>query len=135
MCRLPTLHRVVDDPLGQREPVWQYPNYVAEALEPGYAITLAMVETEEAVTNLDAILDTPHLTGVYIGPNDLAVSLGVAPGPDPTDATVTDAIDYILERTRAHGLKCGIHCFAVRGHVGRGVASVHGTLSLTLVTP
>ncbi len=33
-----------------------------------------MIETAEAVRNLDAILDTPGLDGVYIGPADLTRS-------------------------------------------------------------
>ena len=39
-------------------------------------IALAMIETAQAIENLDAILDTPGLDGVYIGPADLSQSLG-----------------------------------------------------------
>ena len=35
-----------------------------------------MIETREAVANLDAILSVEGLDGVYVGPNDLSLSLG-----------------------------------------------------------
>jgi len=38
---------------------------------------MAMIETVEAVDNLEAILDTPGLDGVYIGPADLSISMGL----------------------------------------------------------
>lgn len=86
-------------------------------LHDGYAeqandavVTLAMVETEEAVRNLDGILATPHLTGVYVGPGDLALSMGLRPRLDPTDPRVLAQVAWILAKTHAAGLKCGIHC-------------------------
>ena len=39
-------------------------------------ISLAMIETKEAVENIDEILSVPHLTGVYIGPGDMSSSYG-----------------------------------------------------------
>ena len=42
-------------------------------------LVLAMIETREALANLDAILTTPGLDGVYVGPNDLAIELGHYP--------------------------------------------------------
>ena len=83
-------------------------NYFPQANDS--VITLAMIETVEAVGNLDAILDTPHLTGVYVGPGDLAVSMGKPPGLDHTDPEMDAAIGGILEKVKAKGLKCGIHC-------------------------
>ena len=37
-------------------------------------ISMAMIETKEAVENLDQILSVPNLTGVYIGPADMCSS-------------------------------------------------------------
>jgi 4-hydroxy-2-oxoheptanedioate aldolase len=71
---------------------------------------LAMVETRQAVDNLDDILAVPGLDGVYIGPSDLAMSLGVKPGFDPTDTLVRGAIAKVVAATRAKGLVAGIHC-------------------------
>ena len=73
-------------------------------------LTLAMIETKDAVANLEAILSVEGLDGVYVGPADLANSLGVAPGFDPEDATVVAAIRTIVDTTKQHGKIAGIHC-------------------------
>lgn len=73
-------------------------------------VTLAMIETRQAVENLDAILGVPGLDGIYVGPNDLAISLGRAPAGVPTDALVVDTIGRILHAARRHGIRAGIHC-------------------------
>ena len=49
-------------------------NYLKKANEEILVITA--VETAEAVSNLDEILGVPGLDGVFIGPMDLATSLG-----------------------------------------------------------
>jgi len=72
-------------------------------------IALAMIESQQALDNLDAILDTPGLDGIYVGPNDLALSLGVTPAAQPGDK-VEGAIDRILTATLKRGLLAGIFC-------------------------
>lgn len=72
-------------------------------------MALAMIESQQALDNLDAILDTPGLNGIYIGPNDLALSLGAKPG-STTDDAVSGAITKILAATRERGLLAGIFC-------------------------
>jgi 4-hydroxy-2-oxoheptanedioate aldolase len=72
-------------------------------------VTFAMIETAEAVKNLDAILSTPGLDAVYIGPSDLSISLGGKPGLDQTDAKVVGAIEEILAGCKRHGVHAGLH--------------------------
>ena len=43
--------------------------------------TLAMIETQEALDNLDEILSVKGLNAIYVGPSDLAISLGESPDP------------------------------------------------------
>lgn len=83
-------------------------------------VTLAMIETRQAVDNLDAILGVPGLDGIYVGPNDLAISLGRAPAGVPTDALVVDTIGRILEAARRQGIRAGIHCGSTA--MARGMA-------------
>ena len=71
-------------------------------------IILAMIESQQAIDNLDEILDTPGLTGIYIGPNDLAYSLGHKPGS--TNDKVEQAIVYILQQAKRRNLFTGIFC-------------------------
>ena len=73
-------------------------------------IAMAMIETKQAVENLDEILSVPGLDALYIGPNDLALTLGCAPSPVPTDAVVLGAIKTILAGAKRHAIHAGIHC-------------------------
>ena len=74
--------------------------------------TLAMIETRSALDNLEAILQTPGLTGVFIGPNDLSIALGHEPSSAPTGESLR-VIEHVLARAHAHGLKAGIFCLDV----------------------
>jgi 4-hydroxy-2-oxoheptanedioate aldolase len=79
-------------------------------------VVFAMIETLEGVENLDDILLTPGLDGIYIGPNDLALVLGAKPGSDLTDQRCIDMIAHILKRAKAHQKFAGIFC--ANGQVG-----------------
>ncbi len=75
-------------------------------------VTLAMIETAQAMDNLDAIVATPDLSGVYIGPSDLSLSLGHTPKLDHDEPAVLAAIHRIREAAHRAGIKAGIHCLS-----------------------
>jgi 4-hydroxy-2-oxoheptanedioate aldolase len=72
-------------------------------------VRFAMIETADALDNLDAILSVEGLDAVYIGPSDLSLALGCKPTFDDVEAKVAQAIDHILERAQANGVVAGIH--------------------------
>jgi len=74
-----------------------------------WVVGFAMIETRNALENLDAILSVPHLDGVYVGPSDLALSLGIEPSRDPTNPLMVEAIQHIVDRAHHHGLRAGCH--------------------------
>lgn len=82
-------------------------------------VAFAMIETAQALDNLDAILSTDGLDAIYIGPADLSVSLGCRPTFDDVDPKVAQAIDYVLERAKAHNVVAGIHNGAPDGALKR----------------
>ncbi len=49
-------------------------------------LVIPMIETQEALDNLDAILDVPGISGIYVGPSDLGFSLGTEAGARPRGA-------------------------------------------------
>jgi 4-hydroxy-2-oxoheptanedioate aldolase len=84
------------------------PSYMQEANDS--VITLAMIETAQALENVEAIAKTPGLSALYIGPSDLSQSMGHPIKVDPTDPPVLAAIDRIRDAAKAAGIKAGMHC-------------------------
>ena len=72
-------------------------------------VAFAMIETAQALDNLDAILSVEGLDAVYIGPSDLSLALGCKPTFDDVEPKVAQAIDHIVERAKAHGVVAAIH--------------------------
>ena len=72
-------------------------------------ISLAMIETKEAVENIDEILSVPHLTGVYIGPGDMSSSYGKKPQFDIKEDPVYSNIKMIVKKAKEKGKIAGIH--------------------------
>ncbi len=72
-------------------------------------VRFAMIETAQALDNLDAILSVEGIDAVYIGPSDLSLSLGCKPVFDDVDPKAAQAMDHILERAKAHGVVAGVH--------------------------
>ena len=75
----------------------------------GTVVAFAMIETAQALDNLDAILSVEGLDAIYVGPSDLSLSMGCRPVIDDVDAPAAQAIAHIAERAKAHGVHCGIH--------------------------
>ena len=81
-----------------------YPSHANDEILP-----IAMIETKEALDNLDDILRVDGIRMVYIGPSDLGNSLGRVPTFDQEDPIVLEAIDMILRKATEHGVAAGIH--------------------------
>jgi 4-hydroxy-2-oxoheptanedioate aldolase len=84
------------------------PGYPREA--NGLVIALAMIETQAALQAVDAIAAEPSIDGLFIGPSDLGIALGMGPGAPHTDPTLAGAIAHIQAAAAAHGKLCGIWC-------------------------
>ena len=50
-------------------------------------LKFAMIETKESLDKLDEIMSIPGLDGIYIGPADLSLAIGEAPGFDRPEDT------------------------------------------------
>ena len=72
-------------------------------------VTFAMIETAQALDNLDAILSVEGLDAIYIGPSDLSLSLGCKPTFDDVEPKAQQAIEHIVARAKVHGVVAGIH--------------------------
>lgn len=94
---------------GPRRPALRYGGTYVRIARQTF-VALAMIETTLALENLDAILSVEGIDGTFIGPADLALALGAEPEADSRDPRVVVAVAKVLERTHAHGKRCGIFC-------------------------
>ncbi|GAA5154035.1 aldolase/citrate lyase family protein [Pseudonocardia eucalypti] len=80
---------------------------------------LVMVETATGLANAAEIAATPGVDGVFVGPADLGLALGLPPGPPPFAAEVERGIDQVVSACRSAGVIAGLH--ANGGYAARGV--------------
>jgi 4-hydroxy-2-oxoheptanedioate aldolase len=70
---------------------------------------IPMIETVEALGNLDDIVSVPGVDAIYVGPADLSLSLGLPPGNNDDAPAFREALDAIVAGCRRHGTVPGIH--------------------------
>jgi 4-hydroxy-2-oxoheptanedioate aldolase len=73
-------------------------------------VTLAMIETREAMSNLDAIAATSGIDVLFVGPSDLSIGLSGGTELDPHSKTVEDALDAVVKACRKAGKVAGLYC-------------------------
>lgn len=80
----------------------------------GAPLCLPMIETATALANIDAIAATPGIDGLFVGPVDLGLSMGLSTQeamamPPP----VTEGIARVADACRANGLLPGCAAFGL----------------------
>ncbi len=73
-------------------------------------LCIPMIETQQAVNDLEAILDVPGIDAVYIGPSDLGFSYGLIPVLDRDEPQILEIYDKIIRETGKRGIAACIHC-------------------------
>jgi|SRR5215217_647844 len=73
-------------------------------------VCLVMIETRSALEHLDSILRTPGLDGVYVGPSDLSLGLGLKPTGVIEHQPVLEAISAVREACSRERRIAGVHC-------------------------
>ena len=94
-----------------RATIYAGSDYAANA--NGTVITMAMIETREAIDNLNDILSTPGLDAIYIGPADLSQSFGYPARLDPTNPEIIAVIEQVVAAARRHDIIVGMHTGSV----------------------
>jgi 4-hydroxy-2-oxoheptanedioate aldolase len=100
------------------------------ALEARVSV-FVMIETAQGLSALDEICAVPGLTGIYVGPADLAISLGYGPADAWSATALLDAYARIHASASAAGLVAGIH--AGVGKSGKAMAEL-GFRMITLAS-
>ena len=88
---------------------WGVPNYVQRAdtwplNQRGELLTILQIESAKGVENAEAIMTTPGVSAIFVGPSDLSMSMGL-PGNSPE---VQAAIAKVAELCKKHNVPCGL---------------------------
>jgi 4-hydroxy-2-oxoheptanedioate aldolase len=87
-------------------------SYLRKANE--LTVTFAMIETRRALDNLDAILATPGIDGVFVGPFDLSITLANGKTVDPDSKDVDAALNKILKAADKADKLAGVYCHTAK---------------------
>jgi 4-hydroxy-2-oxoheptanedioate aldolase len=69
-----------------------------------------MIETRTALGNLAAIVDTPGIDGLFLGPSDLSIALSDGKSLDPLSKDVERELDRIVAASQKAGKIPGAFC-------------------------
>lgn len=73
-------------------------------------LTIAMIETREALAVVDEILAVPGIDGVFVGPADLSIALSNGAKLDPHSPDVDAALTHVVTRAKAQGKFASAFC-------------------------
>ncbi|MBA2519512.1 MAG: 2-dehydro-3-deoxyglucarate aldolase [Chloroflexia bacterium] len=80
-------------------------------------LLVLQIEHIQGVENADAILSVPGVDACFIGPNDLAASMGMGLGVplESEDPRLVEAIHHVRDTAIRHGVAPGVHCSHAAG--------------------
>jgi 4-hydroxy-2-oxoheptanedioate aldolase len=109
-----------------------------DPVDLGQVTCLVQVETARGLANVDAIAATPGLDGIYIGPSDLGLSMGLFEiDHDPAQqVTHARAIEQIVESCQRHGIVPAIitaNGAGTRKRLAQGFRHITVTSDLALI--
>jgi len=77
-------------------------------------ILFAMIETSHALDACERIAAVDGLDGLFVGPGDLGISLGIGPGQDREEPEIAAALARVSESCKAAGKRCAVHAASAR---------------------
>jgi 4-hydroxy-2-oxoheptanedioate aldolase len=86
---------------------WQPAEYLRQA--NGFSLAFAMIETREALANIDDVLAVPGIDAIFLGPSDLSITLSRGETINPANAEVEKALDHALSRANAAGKMAAVY--------------------------
>jgi len=85
-------------------------------------ICLVMIETVKALNNVEEISQAPGIDGLYIGPSDLSLDMGISLTEWHSDPDHMQACKKVLDAAKANGI--------IAGHHGAGPAEANKLVDL-----
>lgn len=72
-------------------------------------LVIVMIEHVDAVANAEAIITTPGIDAIFIGPNDLSNSMGQHPAFESEHPQFNEAVQHVRDLCKKHRVPVGIH--------------------------
>jgi len=129
-CRYPPLGSRSYGPA--RALIYGGDDYVQQANDT--VLTIALIETKEAIENLEKIASVEGLSGLYVGPSDLSFSLGLAKRADFDDPRLIAATDHVLEVAAKYNLLTGVQAGNVENAIRQAARGFNMVTPLTDIT-
>jgi 4-hydroxy-2-oxoheptanedioate aldolase len=92
-------------------------------------LILPQIETREAVQNLEGILEVEGISGIYVGPSDLGLSMGLPPILDREEPEILAIYKSLIEQVSRRNLVAGIQN-ATPGYAARMAELGFGLLTV-----
>ena len=83
--------------------------FATPAAADASVLCIPMIETVEAVANLDEIVAVDGIDALYVGPSDLGITMRLAPAVDHPDERFVAALTAVRERCAERGIGAGVH--------------------------
>jgi 4-hydroxy-2-oxoheptanedioate aldolase len=109
-CRYPPLGNRSFGPI--RGAMYGGKGYAQEANDQ--LACIAMIETVEGIENVEEIVTTPGLNGIYIGPADLALAMGLPVSGDQPQEEHLEMVKHIQSVCVKHNVAIGIHTSSLK---------------------
>jgi 4-hydroxy-2-oxoheptanedioate aldolase len=92
-------------------------------------VTFAQIETKEALDNLEEIAATKNLSGLYVGPYDLSISLGMSKMADFSDPAFLEHMKRVLAVAKKNKLVTAVQAYKEED------AGMLANMGFNIVTP
>jgi 4-hydroxy-2-oxoheptanedioate aldolase len=99
-------------------------------------MVFAMVETVEALANLDEIAATPGLDGLFVGPSDLSITLSNGAGIDKLGVETLEAMEKVVAASVKNGIVAGAFggsAEVVKAYLMRGFTFIAAAVDVDLL--
>jgi 4-hydroxy-2-oxoheptanedioate aldolase len=92
-------------------------------------LVMGMIETPGAIRNLEEILEIETMDGIYVGPNDLGIAMGMPAGTDREEPEFLRTLEDIAQRANRHGKIPGLHTNS-SSYAARAIAMGFGFVTI-----
>lgn len=73
-------------------------------------LAMAQIETVKGLNNIDAIAAVPGLDMIYLGPNDMRLTMGMRPNTKVEEPEILAVCEKIVAAARKAGIRSGMFC-------------------------